>query len=121
MDTNSVIAVLLFLGALVLVIYACRLLISDARQGFEISMGAEMFYSNLWTLAGIVAGAALMLGFGMGWLMLVACVVLFFVLARPVRRVIKALYLGIDMPVEEPGSPSGFAAMSRKARDRESK
>lgn len=119
MNGETIVVWGLALGAVILPVIACRALISDARGGWETSMGGEMLFGNLWLFAGGLAGGA-MVAAGFGWWWLIIGFVVFYLLAQPVRRVIKALYLGADLPEPPESRGGGFAAMDRKAGKRRS-
>lgn len=114
---QTMLTVLALLATLVLLTHACRLLIADARAGVDLSMGAESLFSHLWLFAGVLTSVALILqDIGGVWLVLV-CVPVFYLLSLPVRRLIKAIFLGADVPVEQ-FQHRGFAKMNREAEAR---
>lgn len=116
MSSDDIIFWVLVFGAVVLPVVACRRLIADARSGWEISMGGDMLFGNFWLFAGGLAGGALAAA-GYGWWWVIVGLVIFHLDAQPVRRLIRALYLGADLPAPESKAESGgFAAMDRKAQ-----
>lgn len=117
MESSLVFAILLAIVAVGFLIAACRTYIADARGGFEVSMGGEMLFSQRWLLAGAMAGGALKLAGIGGWWAVIAGIIVFVFASYPVRRLIKAMYLGADVPLESVSKPGGFAAMDRKARE----
>lgn len=100
------------LASLLLLLQACRVLIADARSGYEISMGADGLFSGHWLLAALAAAAALwMWQVGWGWAMLLF--VLLYAGKLPVRALIVALWLGRDLPAN--AAPAGFKEFLRRA------
>ena len=88
-------------GALLLYLYACKILYDDARQGFYITMGGEMYFSQIWTFAAIFTAVGLIRLFDLnGWLAVPAIIVLYLI-SIPVRRLVKFLFLGADLGKEK--------------------
>ena len=86
----------LLIISLLLYLYACKVLIDDARGGYSLTMGGEGYFSQLWIFASVlgVSGAVRLWHFS--WWLFVPVVIVLYVLSFPVRRGIKAVFLGMD-------------------------
>ena len=85
----------LLIAALVLYLYACRVLTQDARGGPYLTMGGEMYFSQLWIVASILTAVGAIRLFGLGYWLGVPGVIALYALSFAVRRGIKALFLGV--------------------------
>lgn len=100
-----------------LLAWACRLLAADAREGFEVSMGGAMLFSNVWLLgAAACAWSAVALSGLPWWAGLLAFVVLY-ALKSVAYRIIVALFLGTAMP--ETPKQGGFADFAKRTENRD--
>ncbi len=97
-------------GAL-LVIYACRVLVADAKSGPYVTMGGEMYFAQLWGLASLAGIAGLVMLSGASWWFYVPGVVVFYLISFPLRTFLTAVYLGREAP---PPPKDGFKEFIRR-------
>lgn len=86
----------ILIAALLLFIYACKILIEDARQGYSITMGAEMYFSQIWTIASLLTVIGGIRLFALSWWLSIPGIVLLYCLSLPLRRAISNIFLGLD-------------------------
>ena len=86
----------ILITALLLFIYACKILIEDARQGCYITMGAEMYFSQLWTIASLLTVIGGIRLFALSWWLFLPGFVVLYCLSLPLRRAISHIFLGLD-------------------------
>jgi len=87
----------LLIIALFVYLFAIKVIIDDAREGFYVTMGGEMYFSQLWTIASILLTAGIIRLFAWKlWLGLPIIIVLYLV-SIPLRRVLIPLFLGTGM------------------------
>ena len=84
-------------GALILYLYACKILIDDARAGFYVTMGGEMYFSQIWTFAAILTAVGVVRLFTINGWFGIPIVIICYIISIPVRRAIKFLFLGLDL------------------------
>ena len=102
--------------ALLLYLYACRIIIDDARHNYSITMGAEMLFSHLWFLAGLLAVIGVIRLLQLSWWLFLPAVVILYLVSFPVRSWIDVLFRGRDL---DPVKPAGFKAFEQKLKDRD--
>jgi len=106
----------LLILALLLYAYACKILIDDARQNYSFSMGTEMYFSQLWSLASLLAVISAIGLLHLSWWLFVPAVVVLYFLSLPLRRAINKLFRGRDL---EPAEPTGFKAFEQQLKDKQ--
>ena len=106
---------ILLLLALVVALYACKILIDDARQGYSLTMGAEMYFSQLWLVASVLCCTGIVRFFGFPWWLAVPGVIALYFLSFPVRRLISHLFLGWDYVAPK---TQGYKAFEQKIREK---
>ena len=80
--------------ALLLYLYACRIIIDDARHNYSITMGAEMYFSQLWVIASVLAACGAIRLLHLSWWLLPPAVILLYLPSLPLRRFLAAMFLG---------------------------
>ena len=94
----SLISTGLLILALIIYLYACKILIEDARHNYSLTMGAEMYFSQLWVIASVLAACGAIRLLHLSWWLLPPAVILLYLPSLPLRRVIARLFLGMDYP-----------------------
>ena len=69
MPPNLISAGLLILS-LIIYLYACKILIEDARHNYSLTMGAEMYFSQLWVIASVLAACGTIRLLHLSWWLL---------------------------------------------------
>lgn len=113
MPPNTLNAALLIL-ALLLFLSACKNLIDDARSGPYITMGAEMYFNQLWTLASLLSVTGSIRLFALSWWLFIPGLIGLYCLSLPLRRVIESLFLGVD---EAPPEKKGFKEFEKSIKE----
>ena len=80
--------------ALILYLHACRILIEDARHNYSLTMGAEMYFSQLWVIASVLAACGTIRLLHLSWWLLPPAVILLYLPSLPLRRFLAAMFLG---------------------------
>jgi len=100
--------------AFIVYLYACKVLIDDARVGYSFTMGAEMYFSQLWIIASLLGVTGAIRLFALSWWLFLPAVVMLYFLSLPLRRAINNLFHGRGL---EPSKPTGFKAFEQKLKD----
>jgi len=97
--------------SLLVLAYACRVLIEDVKGGFDVTMGGANLFSTTWLLGAVGAATGLAQLPGIAWGWGVAVFVAIYALKGAAYCIITALYLGADAP---PPAKDGFREFMRK-------
>jgi hypothetical protein len=96
--------------------YACITLINDAQRGYSISMGAEMYFSQVWVIASLVSCVGLIRSFEFSWWLILPGIIPLYLSSLPVRRAIKYIFLGLDY---DPPKQQGFKTFEKNIKDKD--
>lgn len=110
-SVGNALRIALVAGILVLA-YACRMLMADARGGFEITMGGAMWFSQLWTLGAAACAWGISVLAGWPWWAGVLLFAGLFLVKSAVYRVIAVLFVGRSLPAPKSGGFSEFVKRS---------
>jgi len=110
---------LALLAGIALLAHACRVLAADAREGYEVTMGGAMLYSQVWTLGAAACAWSITALLNLPWWTGVVAFVVLFLVKSAVYLVIVALFLGTKMP--EAPKQNGFGAFIKRMENRDEK
>ena len=92
-------------------LYACCVLIEDAKGGYDITMGGANLFSSAWLAGAAGAAVGLTLLLDITWWWGIAAFVAIYLLKSVVYWIITALFLGAEAP---PPPKGGFKEFIRK-------
>lgn len=107
---------LILLIAVALFAYACRVLAADAKSGYDVTMGGQMYFSHLWLFGAVAGAAALTMLFALAWWWGIAIFIALYLVKSAAYRVIVALYLGAAAP---PLPKDGFKEFIRRTEGKD--
>jgi hypothetical protein len=106
----------LILLAVAVALFTCawRVLASDARAGYDVSMGGAMYFSAIWLIASVMAAVAGVKLLGIAWWWGILLFAGSMLIKSVFYRIIVAWNLGADAP---PLPKNGFKEFIRKTED----
>lgn len=106
---------LALVAGLALLAWACRLLALDAREGFEVTMGGAMLFSQVWMLGATSSAYGVVSLLNWPWWTGIIAFVALMMLKSFVCRIIVALFLGTAM--KSTPKQGGFEEFSKRSKE----